>query len=80
MKTTEQLVRECFCPNKLLDKNDRFVRELWKLPRSNKDVLYLARAARHFVKMEQQQMSVDKLDDEIQRLMHLANSKERKRR
>jgi hypothetical protein len=38
-----------------------------------------AKAARKFVRLEQQQMSVDKLDAEIERLMRLANSKERKR-
>ena len=50
-----KLVRKCFCPNKLLDKNDYFVRELWKLPRNKEDVLYLAKAARKFVKIEQRQ-------------------------
>ena len=72
MKTTEQLVRECFCPNKLLDKNDRFVRELWKLPRSNKDVLYLARAARHFVKMEDkmlQEKRYNKINRELKKAL-----------
>lgn len=71
MKTTEQLVRDVFCKPicGCTYRHDCVCSINWES---------YAKAARRFVKMEQQQMSVDKLDDEIQRLMHLANSKERK--
>jgi hypothetical protein len=74
MKTTEQLVRDCFCNDSCscfpCAAPDYYDCPQWKL---------FSRAARRFVKAEQREMSVDKLGDEIERLMRLANSKERKR-
>ena len=69
MKTTEQLVCECFCPARVRTKN-KFANDLWRLPRSNKDVLYLARAARRFVKTEDkmlQEKRYNKINRELKK-------------
>lgn len=59
MKTTEQLVQECFCPRK----NNNFAWTYWHLPINKNSLMYLARAARHFVKAEQR----EKLHNRIRR-------------
>jgi hypothetical protein len=78
MNTTEQLVSAVFCDCAFRHNNPQT-----KCPYSlcdRFDYRKYAKFARRFVRLEHREMSVDKLDDEIQRLMHLANSKERKRK
>jgi hypothetical protein len=49
----EQMVLRCFCPYKKRESlKQSFSYKLWNLVRSKQDVLYLARAARKFVRME----------------------------
>ena len=68
---TKSLVRRAFCPNHLLDlrqnsgknwlKKAHFAYILWRDVRNDKDVLYLAQAARRFVKMEEKEKNVRKI-------------------
>ncbi len=61
---TVKLVRICFCPNKLLDfidkSNDNIAKRLWYLPKNRKEVLYLAMAARKFVRKENKEKALRK--------------------
>jgi len=57
--TVEQLVRKCFCPeSKRLLSN--FNIQLYALVNTRKDVLHLARCARRFVRMENEQKELAK--------------------
>ena len=46
---TEQIVRKCFCPS---ETNNTFAKILYGIVMNRRDVMYLAKCARRFVKME----------------------------